>query len=785
MRGLIESWRRRRLSLFSRLVFITAVSQLFLVIYVAYRFFPKGWVWIGLVLALSLILSVFALVDFFTSGARRTKGSVLRELRFELPVLRKTSSKSKEQPTAPPPAASPPSAPAPPPAVSLPSAPAPPSEPKVASGTRAAPWSEGAAEAAAAEEREHEESRLETSEAEAEYVNIAISDTTEQPFRPLGLNEGLYTNLVYKLVVSMGMTPDLRFSGKRQQETIRRPEMDEVVLDVVLTVPVNIEILGSSWACLRWPAYGPSTTNAEFEIRAPLAAEGNVKLLIFYEHDLLFCGDLTLQVKTEALDWPADGRPIRWVTLNEVQTFELSLFRRFRDLDRDCNRRLNISVHHRSHDEYELVFFIRSTAGKPAAYPLTLVLPREEIIQVLSKTRAAMRLLVEDDNFRKVSSQQPEYSGRYSSATEAAKPDEALAYGLIQKLLQEMAIVGHELWGTMFGSEAGQRMEAILSKELTKDGVTIQIWISDMAQDFILPWVWLYRPKVDGGAHNVDQKNFWGYRYVIEQIRDRPHTPRPQSTIPAQPLRISGALHNFTSAGRQRAFFNFYNQQYPTFKWEEIAPHDLGMALQKFDSHMLYLYCHGHTEKILDSLYLRSLGDFGPAADHDKEDGAFMLEYINTKRRKKIRDHSYIQIEDSMLKLEDLRLFKPAPSTMAPLVFLNMCESAEFYPGATDNLVDVFLQRGAGGVIGTEMPMLTVFGDLMARQFFELYLSPDPKQHGSQGQGIGHVLWLLRRRFLNQGNPLAFAYTYFGDATTKLRPAIIQRTAEAESPNPV
>jgi len=161
----------------------------------------------------------------------------------------------------------------------------------------------------------------------------------------------------------------------------------------------------------------------------------------------------------------------------------------------------------------------------------------------------------------------------------------------------------------------------------------------------------------------------------------------------------------------------------------------------------------------------------------DKEDSAFMLEFVNTQRRKRIRDHSYIQIQDSMLKLGDLRLFKPADSTIAPLVFLNMCESAEFYPGATDNLVDVFLERGAGGVLGTEMPMLTVFGDLMARQFFELYLSADPEDEGSEGQMIGRVLWLLRRRFLDQGNPLAFAYTYFGDATTRLRPAVIQRIA--------
>jgi len=574
--------------------------------------------------------------------------------------------------------------------------------------------------------------------------------------------------------VSMGLTPDLRFLGDRQKPT-ERPKSEEVDLDVVLALPTNIEILGSPWAVLRWPTSGPSSVNAQFEVKAPLSGESSVKLLIFHEHDLLFCADLTLDVKTEAFQWPTEGRPIHWAALDESQTFELSLFRRFRDLDRDRRRRLNISVHRRARDEYELLFFLRSADGKPALYPLRLELPNHEVEQYLAKTRAALRLLVEDARFYKASAEEPVYSGRYTSAAEGAKPDGAAAYDLAQKLLRDMAIVGHELWGKLFGSEPGQLMAAKLAHELKGDGITIQVWISGEAQDFILPWVWLYPPEVG----QLDQRKFWGYRYVIEQVRHRPGTTRPQSTIPAQPLLVSGALHNFATTNRQRAFFDSYKQQYPTFKWKEISPGDLGAALREFGSQILYLYCHGHTEKALDQTYLETLAMWGrPTASNDKEDSALMLEFVNMQRRKKIRDHSYIQIEDTMLKLRDLRLFKPENSTLAPLVFLNMCESAEFYPGATDNLVDVFLERGAGGVIGTEMPMPTVFGDLISRRFFELYLSADSKRDG-EGQTIGRVLWLLRRQFLDQGNPLAFAYTYYGDATTRLKPAVIRRTASA------
>ncbi len=408
-------------------------------------------------------------------------------------------------------------------------------------------------------------------EAEAKYVNLEFLDTTEEPFRSVAVHEGLYANVVYKLIVSMGLTPDVRFSGDRQ-EPIERPKVEEVILDVVIdALPVNVEILGSPWAVLRWTASGPSTVNAQFELKAPLEGKANLKLLIFFEHDLLFCGDLTMDVKVEPFEWPTEGRPIRWVQLDESHTFELTMFRRFRDLDPNQRRRLNISVHSRTRDEYELLFFLRSDKGKPAVYPLRLDLANGEVDQCLFKTREALRLLIEDANFFKVSVEAPNYSGRYLATAEGANASEASAYDAVRKLLEDMAVVGHELWGKLFGSEVGQLMAPRLVEELNEDGVTIQVWISKEAQDFILPWVWLYPLKVARGATNVDRKSFWGYRYVVEQIRQQRRTERPQPAIPANPLRVSGAFHNFTATSHQRAFFDSY-MQYPLFQWQELSP---------------------------------------------------------------------------------------------------------------------------------------------------------------------------------------------------------------------
>ena len=611
---------------------------------------------------------------------------------------------------------------------------------------------------------------------EANYVNFSFQDTTENPFRPLKLNEGLYTNLVYKLVVSVEFTPDTRFKGVGKQPFLDRPpEKEMVILDVVLALEDNVEILGSPWAILHWPAGGQSIVNAEFEIKASAKGEARLKMLIFYEHDLLFCGDITMQVAAEGDEWTEDKQPISWVILDSSQ---LSLFRSFKTLDRDGHRCLNISVHKRRGNEYELFFFIRGTRGDsahPAVYPLVVKLSDDEITNFLAKTRSALRLLIEDDQFGGFTSKATDYDGLYRGAVEGATPEEALAYSRAQQMLQDTAHAGHDLWSKLFGSDMGRRMASMLADQLTEEGSIVQIWIAAEARDFILPWVWLYPPEVENG---FNAKSFWGYRFIIEQIRQKTGSVRPASVVSVASVRVASALHNFPTRSLQRKFFATYKARYdPAFNWLDIAPDECRAYLPRCDSHILYFYCHGHTEKRVSAYYddlLKSLK--AGHTDHEAE-SALLFEVVAIQRRQKIRDSSYIQIEDTVLKMSDLNQFAPAQSSW-PLVFLNICESAELCPGATDNLIDAFLDHDAGGVIGTEMPMLTVFGDLMARRFFESYFSRNHRYEGpgSEGQQIGRVLWQLRRDFMDHGNPLAFAYTYFGDATTRFRPAVAHET---------
>jgi hypothetical protein len=586
----------------------------------------------------------------------------------------------------------------------------------------------------------------------AEYVNFDFLDITESVERTLDLHEGLYAGLDYKLVVGMGTTPDVRLAGG-DQERVERPAEEKVVLDVVLVVAENLEILKESWATLEWPKSGPSLNNAEFPLRPLAAGPARVKVLIYFEHDLLFCGDLELEVRSEGDEWPGSERPIRWKTMDPEKAAELSLFRRFRDLDREARRRVNISVHRRTTEIYDVVFFLRSTEPVPRAYPLRVEISDREISAFLARARSALRLL---------------------TASHEAPESDAYSAG---KFLDDMSLLGSELWNKLFGSETGQRLAAILNQELSEEGAIVQVWNESAASDFVLPWVWIYPlPVVPGKQQQTDSKQFWGYRYVIEQLRQLSGEKRPASVVAGEPLRIAAALHNFTAAAAEREFFSERSAKYSTrLTWAEIKPADWRDFLSKCDAHLVYFYCHGHTEQplsVVDAEILRTLQRL--AATSPTETAAW-IESLNAEQRKRVRGQSVIAIEKETLNMVDLSQFKPADPSLRPVVFLNMCESAEFYPGATDNLVDVFLRRGARGVIGTEVPVLAAFGDTAARGFFEAFFGAG---RSGEGQEIGTVLWQIRRSFLDQGNPLGFVYTYFGDATTRLKPAIIDSKSQ-------
>ena len=97
------------------------------------------------------------------------------------------------------------------------------------------------------------------------------------------------------------------------------------------------------------------------------------------------------------------------------------------------------------------------------------------------------------------------------------------------------------------------------------------------------------------------------------------------------------------------------------------------------------------------------------------------------------------------------------PFLRRPLVFINACQSGEYFTFAADNFVTEFLRLGARGIIVTESPVWQTFASKFGRAFLKDYLSSN--------EPAGSILLRLRKTFLDDdNNPLGFLYTYYGDS---------------------
>jgi hypothetical protein len=100
-----------------------------------------------------------------------------------------------------------------------------------------------------------------------------------------------------------------------------------------------------------------------------------------------------------------------------------------------------------------------------------------------------------------------------------------------------------------------------------------------------------------------------------------------------------------------------------------------------------------------------------------------------------------------------------------PLVFLNGCSTGNEPPLQTRNLVSLFLDLGARGVVATECTMPDVFAAPFAAEFYRRFFT---RSNGGP-PGLGEALLATRRHFLeNYNNPLGLAYTLYADGETRV-----------------
>ncbi len=351
-----------------------------------------------------------------------------------------------------------------------------------------------------------------------------------------------------------------------------------------------------------------------------------------------------------------------------------------------------------------------------------------------------------------------------------------------RKHIRKLAEEGSRLWSMLFRYDTNSALFYIgnwLEEHPLPRDSTIQIIPDDKdSADFVFPWALLYDRKVEDDR-DPDPMDFWGLRYCIEQrVIDKPSTG--DNPVYLEKLRLCFMLWDQFPNSKEHIQL-FHDLSDTTGRIEETLPiTDANVCIRqlKSDWDILYFFTHGHTKprKTIVGLedYLQLfISKYKSYAKTDPRKRIFEDLYWALTSGQYEKDRSWIELACGKLYLDKLYADKDwTLKKTRPIVFLNMCESAQVVPTLKESFIHVFLNRGASCVIGTECPMAAVFACPFAKQFFKDLLG---------GDSVGKAVLGASRYFMERKNPLGLAYTVYGSVMHSFKPLPIQRPAETGS----
>jgi hypothetical protein len=494
---------------------------------------------------------------------------------------------------------------------------------------------------------------------------------------------------------------------------------------------------------------------------------------IYYRCNLVQSFQVEVEVLVEGEE-PHTARP---------QSAELKAARigKYPDLDQVPAKELSLTITKRPDGDYQFTFTLAADEEQDSRWEVVRLgcqvpLRREDLVHLITKARRQLYNI----------SRSPAYQGNVAGTAD-----------IYQRSMKALATVGRQLYLKLFrlrdkDSSGATVAQWIADGNLKRDS---KIQVVDRVGDFVFPWALVY-DRSPWDSSEIDPEGFWGIRYQIELITEelvkRYRAVKP--VIEAEPVSISIGLNDrIPGKDEQRAFFK---------ELESVAPQKIKpelftsttrwrRALKAPTQHLIYFFCHGFTERMAADIQVNDdlIGEFKAWFNSLPKERQAELKGSITHQ------HALFDVSDSWLELtrgtakltmmEDTLLSANARFSNAPLVFLNMCESAQVLPSLSDGFIPFFIDYGARGVLGTECPMTSTFADPFARRFFRRFF---------QGQAIGKILMDLRREFLNLGtdqegkplgNPLGLAYTLYCDADIRLAakipmPDVIQDSIPAD-----
>lgn len=547
----------------------------------------------------------------------------------------------------------------------------------------------------------------------------------------------------YTLEVAIRSTRTGIDSERESPRSVRNPREDKEMLTVYVVAEskwpgVEIE---ESLTKIAWP-YDSDSESALFRLKVKPTDQGNTSQgfieVRLYDRSLDLL-DIVKVFLTVAADDTAGkglpGPPARYLQWPEngpgvVRT------------DANAPQRL-LSIHVSSMlDGYRFEFLFRRQNGEIVKIPMLRDIYSGDLENLLVKVRDFWTELVISN-----------YAAQLS-----------VTHTTFENYLNRLKDLGLEAWLMLFGARypagSSETLGELLATMQLAEGAHIQITYGSNHGDFIFPWSILYPPTEDSST--VYPLLFWGACYQIEQVTAGPK----QDKLSEKPIRVLFALdRGFGNSTLQIELFN----EYRASAGDKLVVTDpisdqhalFDELVRNPSAHLIYFYCHGFASNKTGNLRpdgIQLLKQRIKALAEDSPERQALETLINLTAR--MGDESWMFIGDSEIRESKLKLQKFF-AKRRPIVFLNMCQSADLLPTMSRGLVRVFLDHNASAVIGTECLMTAIFAHAFSDAIFEGLFG---------GEDIGTALWNARRRFLGNDmrNPLGLAYTLYGRGTARL-----------------
>ena len=322
--------------------------------------------------------------------------------------------------------------------------------------------------------------------------------------------------------------------------------------------------------------------------------------------------------------------------------------------------------------------------------------------------------------------------------------------------------LGGRAWKILFGDRRGAQAggsetlgELIVKQNFPKDSL-IQITSDSDAVSFVYPWL-ILRPPAPRSSP-VTPESFWGLSYIIEQTKRRGQQDLDLGGTPVRIVSVvdpgfAGSVDHVTTLKA------IADEKY----WSTLIPVDKETTLldeleEAAPAQLFYFFCHGFSPGNAPHMAEDVIKKLREEIKESNDREAWTT-FLN--RLSSVPGEAKMFIGTSEITETDFSNADFFKGVRRPIIFLNMCQSADLLPSRERGFVHQFIDRNASAVIGTECPMTSVFADLYAKEVLSALARHEP---------VGSAVLNARRHFHAQRNPLGFAYTVYGRADAYLGP---------------